>query len=80
MHLPRERFYVINISDFTIMCSWLLKILNGTKWLIGFNVNYAYQSVVFNDPLCLELQSHHHYNDVMMSAMASQITSLTIAY
>ena len=23
---------------------------------------------------------HHHYNDVMMSAMASQITSLTIVY
>ena len=30
--------------------------------------------------LCGDTYIHHHYNDVIMSALASQITSLTITY
>ena len=43
--------------------------------------NFINKNIIYSSSLRTEeLSAYNHYNDVMMSAMASQITSLTIVY
>ena len=58
------------------------------QWTCTYHCAYWWQycvrtctfPVVYRLKLLIHVDPSHHYNDVIMSAMASQITSLTIVY
>ena len=65
----------LNIGRWFIgMCS------SGFEYFISLMLHERHKATVLTDCADKQQQKHHHYCDVIMNTIASQITSLTIVY
>ena len=75
---PKSVKYIINFGSLLSLAFWLCAICNPITFLRNATL---YNKVMYPPSLCHDMMtSCEHYGDVIMSAMASQITSLMIAY
>ena len=75
---PKSVKYIIHFGSLLSLAFWLCAICHPITFLRNATV---YNKVMYPPSLCHDMMtSCEHYGDVVMSAMASQITSLMIAY
>ena len=59
------------LNQYLVIVNWTL--WNKLQWMFNQNSNFSFKNMHFK-------MSSAHYHDIMMSTLASQITSLTIVY
>ena len=64
--IMQNPFSILSIILWSVIINFRLSIIETIYWITWFNI--------------LVITVHFHYNDIIMSAMASQITSLRIIY
>ena len=73
--IPPLCYMIIALCVMPCVFRWQTWIL---KWFLCNSNNFVQASIC--ERMVCRMYQFHHYNDVIMSAMASQITSLTIVY
>ena len=78
--LPISRCWPKSLSPYGVISRDDLKQINRFSFISAYSLNEWCKKKDFSDHTTLKSEDRIHYNGVIMGAMASQITSLTIVY